>query len=830
MRTSGRRRRLIVTSGLIVLTILIVLLTRPDTPEIGSEEMMLTGGPTSASDSTPQPLDATVFVPSTVPAPAVILAHGFGGSKASLTAQAEKLARAGYVVLTYSARGFGTSPGQISMNSPAFEIADARSLVDYLATRADVLRDGDNDPRVAVAGASYGGALALMTAGYDPRVDAVAADITWNDLTTSLFPQNADVPDVGVFKQMWTGAFFSVGLITPLGTVDACGRFAAEWCAAYNDVASGGQPTAATRALMRESSPASIADRITAPTLLLAGQADSLFPLEQAHATAEAIASAQPDTPLKVVWHGGGHDGGLNERARLDDLIAAWFDEHLRASATTESPQFEVTLGSGSIISSDSDEGPSVFSLPTYPGIDGITSDRVTLSGPPQRILAPAGGSPATFSVLPGLGSAAGLLGQSLPGQAAVFVSEPFDAPVTVLGRSRATLSVSADVPVDDVALFASLRVVSSAGTSVLPQGLVAPLRLDQVGPEPRTITVDLPTIATEIGSGDTVQVVISTTDAGYRLPDRPAVYTVSLAESAVRLPTAELKPLTAPTSPWRWLLGAVLVSGLLIGLVILRRPRRQAGDHRDDLVDVPLAVENLGKAYASGLRAVDGLSFQLPRGEVIGLLGPNGAGKTTTMRMVMGLIQPSDGHVFVFGERIAPGAAVLARVGALVEGAGFLPHLTGRANLHSYWAASGRTGMDPQFDEVLRIADLGTAVDRPVRTYSQGMRQRLGIAQAMLGMPDLLMLDEPTNGLDPPQIKAMRDVMQSYAATGRTVIVSSHLLSEVEQTCSFVVVMHRGRLITTGRVDELLAGRTGMRLEDFFLEVVGDDLTIGKV
>jgi ABC-2 type transport system ATP-binding protein len=108
-------------------------------------------------------------------------------------------------------------------------------------------------------------------------------------------------------------------------------------------------------------------------------------------------------------------------------------------------------------------------------------------------------------------------------------------------------------------------------------------------------------------------------------------------------------------------------------------------------------------------------------------------------------------------------------------------------------------------------------------------MRQRLGIAQAMLGMPDLLMLDEPTNGLDPPQIRAMRAMLQEYAATGRTVIVSSHMLSEVEQTCSHVIVMHRGRLVTSGRVDELMAGRTNLRLEDFFLEVVGDDLTIGR-
>ena len=126
----------------------------------------------------------------------------------------------------------------------------------------------------------------------------------------------------------------------------------------------------------------------------------------------------------------------------------------------------------------------------------------------------------------------------------------------------------------------------------------------------------------------------------------------------------------------------------------------------------------------------------------------------------------------------------MLSRVGAFVEGAGFLPHLSGRANLELYWRATGRPADDAHIDEALEIAGLGDALARAVRTYSQGMRQRLAIAQAMLGMPDLLILDEPTNGLDPPQIREMRDVMISYAAGGRTVIVSSHLLSEVEQTC----------------------------------------------
>jgi ABC-2 type transport system ATP-binding protein len=192
-------------------------------------------------------------------------------------------------------------------------------------------------------------------------------------------------------------------------------------------------------------------------------------------------------------------------------------------------------------------------------------------------------------------------------------------------------------------------------------------------------------------------------------------------------------------------------------------------------------------------------------KGQVLGLLGPNGAGKTTTLRMLMGLIKPDAGEIRVFGHAIRPGAPVLSRVGAFVEGAGFLPHLSGRENLELYWQATGRPPQDAHLAEALEIAGLGDALARAVRTYSQGMRQRLAIAQAMLGLPDLLILDEPTNGLDPPQIREMREVMIRYAEAGRTVIVSSHLLAEVEQSCTHLVVMDRGRLVQAGPVAEIV-------------------------
>ncbi len=193
-------------------------------------------------------------------------------------------------------------------------------------------------------------------------------------------------------------------------------------------------------------------------------------------------------------------------------------------------------------------------------------------------------------------------------------------------------------------------------------------------------------------------------------------------------------------------------------------------------------------------------------RGQVLGLLGPNGAGKTTTLRMVMGLIGPTAGRILVFGSEVRAGSEILSRIGSFVEGAGFLPHLSGRTNLELYWRATGRPGGDAHLDEALQIADLGTAINRRVKTYSHGMRQRLAIAQAMLGLPDLLILDEPTNGLDPPQIHAMREVLRRYAATGRTVVISSHLLAEVEQTCSHVVIVNKGRTIASGTVADLVS------------------------
>lgn len=227
-----------------------------------------------------------------------------------------------------------------------------------------------------------------------------------------------------------------------------------------------------------------------------------------------------------------------------------------------------------------------------------------------------------------------------------------------------------------------------------------------------------------------------------------------------------------------------------------------------------PILIEDLTKRYDSDVLAVDHLDLTVESGSVFGLLGPNGAGKTTTMRMLVGLIRPTSGYVRIFGEVVKPGAAMLHRVGVLVEGPGFVPHLSGRENLELFWRAGHAPMSDANLDQVLDIADLGDAIDRKYKTYSHGMRQRLGLAQALLGSPDLLVIDEPTDGLDPQQMRHTREVLRGVAASGTTVLVSSHLLSEVEQVCDHVAVMNKGRLIAVGTVSDLLGATTSVYLE----------------
>jgi ABC-2 type transport system ATP-binding protein len=748
-------------------------------------------------------IDTSYFTPQAAGRhPAVLLGHGFGGDKNDVRDQAEALARDGYAVLTWSARGFGKSTGKVGLNDPKAEVADVEKLIDWLAEQPTVQLDKKGDPRVGMAGGSYGGAIALLTAGHDARVDAIAPAITYWNLSDALFPN-------GVFKKLWAGIF--------VNTAGGCDKFEPQICEMYQRVAESGTPDAAAEKMLEERSPAAVGDRIKVPTLLIQGQTDSLFPLDQADAAAKAIKAN--GAPVDVDWIAGGHDGGDLETSRVQSRVRSWFDRYLKDDKGADTGSaFRVTrtLGGGTSTSTaDGEVRTRGVTEDTYPGLE---SDRrtVALTGREQSFDNPAGANPPAVSGLPGLGSAAGGLAQlsslgvsislDFPGQYAAFESAPVKDDLQITGSSKVTVHVKSTS--DDAVLFAKLYDVGPGGRQqTLPSQLVEPIRVEGAKAG-KDVTITLPAIYHEVEDGHRLRLVLASTDLGYASPTTPATYTVSLKGGDLTVPTALSRDRTqAPMPSWVWWLP---LTGAVIALVLILTGRRRTAAPaapEPALAEVPLQITDLSKRYAKSADryAVKDLSFRVEKGQVLGLLGPNGAGKTTTLRMLMGLIKPDGGEIRVFGHAIAPGAPVLSRVGAFVEGAGFLPHLSGRENLELYWRATGRPPEDAHLEEALKIAGLGDALARAVRTYSQGMRQRLAIAQAMLGLPDLLILDEPTNGLDPPQIREMREVMIRYAAAGRTVIVSSHLLAEVEQTCTHLVVMDHGQLVQAGPVGEIV-------------------------
>jgi ABC-2 type transport system ATP-binding protein len=227
------------------------------------------------------------------------------------------------------------------------------------------------------------------------------------------------------------------------------------------------------------------------------------------------------------------------------------------------------------------------------------------------------------------------------------------------------------------------------------------------------------------------------------------------------------------------------------------------------------LSATNLTKRYGD-VTAVDDLTFALDPGSITGFLGPNGAGKTTTLRLVLGLAEPTAGTALVFGRGYRQLDHPSRRVGAVLESGDFDPGRSGRNHLRALALAAQITY--DRVDEVLALVELSAAADRAVRTYSLGMRQRLGLAAALLGDPELLILDEPGNGLDPAGVHWLRGFLRQFADAGRTVLICSHVLAEVAQTVDSVLILNRGRLVAERRIDELPdAART---LEALYLEL----------
>lgn len=233
------------------------------------------------------------------------------------------------------------------------------------------------------------------------------------------------------------------------------------------------------------------------------------------------------------------------------------------------------------------------------------------------------------------------------------------------------------------------------------------------------------------------------------------------------------------------------------------------------------VSVRGLAKRYRDVL-AVQDLSFELEPGTITGFLGPNGAGKTTTLRLLLGLAQPTAGEALIFGRRYSELAHPSSTVGAVLESSDFDPGRSGRNHLRALALATG-IGVD-RVDELLELVTLRTAANRAVRTYSLGMRQRLGLAAALLGDPDLLLLDEPANGLDPAGVHWLRGFLRRFTQQGRTVLISSHVLAEVAQTVDRVLVINRGRLAATLGLDELTGGPGS--LEDVYLDLTATQAT----
>jgi ABC-2 type transport system ATP-binding protein len=229
------------------------------------------------------------------------------------------------------------------------------------------------------------------------------------------------------------------------------------------------------------------------------------------------------------------------------------------------------------------------------------------------------------------------------------------------------------------------------------------------------------------------------------------------------------------------------------------------------------VTVRSLSKRFGA-LVAVNDLTFSLRSGTITGFLGPNGAGKTTTLRVLLGLADPTAGEALVFGRRYRDLDEPARRIGAVLESNDFHPGRSGRDHLRTFAAAAEIPAR--RVDEVLALVELQDAADRRVRTYSLGMRQRLGLATALLGDPELLVLDEPANGLDPAGVHWLRGFLRRFAEQGRTVLVSSHMLAEAALTVDEVVIIDRGHLVATGRLEELTKG--GRTLEDVFLGLTG--------
>ncbi len=584
------RRRVITWSAIAVVIIgLLVWAGAPTRASYSTTAQFLTVM-TGPDGTTPIRLDTTFYEPKSASAtnqvPAVLLAHGFGGTKDSVVDQAEHLADQGYAVMTWTAEGFGRSGGQIHLDSPDWEVKDGSRLIDWLSARPEIRHDAANDPRVAAVGGSYGGGFSLLLAGYDRRVDAIVPMITWNNLANAFLPNaTGGGPDTGVWKKAWAGLFFgSSGSALPDVTADpACGRFAPDVCQAYLSIASTGAATPAEIALLDASSPSSILPKIVAPTLLIQGEADTLFPLSEADANAAGI--AKTGTPVTVSWFTGGHDGGAgpqSDQDRLNALTDQWLDYYLKHSGPKPTSTFTYSRIAG-LDANSNGLVASAFEVPYYPGVGGEIPSTVTVSGPPQAAANPPSSSPAALSSLPGTGtgSLSSLVNgfvTDIPGQHADFYSTPLATSINVVGSPSVQIKVASTT--GSAVVFVKLYDVDPAGGLTLPDGLVAPVRLDHLASSidaAQPVTVTLPAIVHQFPAGHLIRITVATSDQAFLTPSAPTVYMIGLGNGAVALPTVTSTPIAERRRR--------LVVGARCGRVV---HRTQHGDRDRDCPQAP--------------------------------------------------------------------------------------------------------------------------------------------------------------------------------------------------------------------------------------------------
>ncbi|MGH3734090.1 MAG: alpha/beta fold hydrolase [Micromonosporaceae bacterium] len=526
------------------------------------------------NDDTPCRIVANLYRPhsatTATPAPAILTTHGFGGSRESgdQVAIGFGFARQGYVVLSYSGLGFGGSGCKIYLDDPDWDGKAGSQLVDVLAGTHDAVNtetgepvrldyvqlDAPGDPRLGMIGGSYGGQIQYAVAAVSQKVDALVPIVTWNDLTYSLAPNNTSIADgvsyttPGVHKKQWTSLFFASGIQSGAQnvTVDpsrmvGCPNFHDPVCTAKAQIEATGYPSAEMMALGRHASVASYLDRITAPTLILQGQKDSLFNLQEAIATYQGL-KAQ-GTPAAMMWQSWGHSlGGQAVPGELDlsaeDMrssyqgrrIADWFDHWLRGRDTPTGPEIDyfrdwVYEATGDIKRAykSSDAYPLGRDTALYlSGADQLTGDPGAVTAGEQSFVTGAGHAPTSYSETSGLeGVQINQPPSDTPGTYAAWTSAPLTEELAIAGVPSLDVRLSAPTaeltqggdPAGMLVLFAKVYDIAPDGSVELKNRLVSPVRIPDVR---QPLHIELPGVVHRFAAGHRIQVVLAAGDAAY--------------------------------------------------------------------------------------------------------------------------------------------------------------------------------------------------------------------------------------------------------------------------------------------------------------------------